>query len=167
MTRAERGFTLIEMMLVIGIIAIVAAMAIPNLFEARKSANEASAIASLKTIATVQALFREADKDKDGSVDYGSMAELATAGLVDSTLASGVKAGYAFECGPAWDSLDTQETMFWSVANPVIMDGTGNRAYCSNVQGVIYYTQQILVGGTDLDNLKRFGTIPPAVNPVR
>ena len=62
----QQGFTLIELMIVIALIAVVSALAIPNLIAARKASNEAAAIASVKSIASAQAIFRANDKDGDG-----------------------------------------------------------------------------------------------------
>jgi prepilin-type N-terminal cleavage/methylation domain-containing protein len=133
----NKGFTLIELMIVIAIIAIIAAIAIPNLIEARKHGNEAAAIGALKTICTSQTLFREGDKDKDNDLDYGSITELSTSGLIDEVLGSGTKQGYIFECEPH----STQPTFLWAaVANPAVPGTTGDRSFCTNQGGVVYYT---------------------------
>jgi|SRR5690349_17379862 len=74
------GFTLIELMIVVAIIAIIAAVAIPKLISARLAANEAAAIATLRTISTAQAAFRSTscvDTDGDGAGEHGYLAELA------------------------------------------------------------------------------------------
>ena len=74
------GFTLIELMIVVAIIAIIAALAIPKLISARLAANEAAAIATLRTISTAQATFRSTsavDTDGDGAGEHGYLAELA------------------------------------------------------------------------------------------
>jgi len=80
--RKQKGFTLIELMIVVAIIAIIAAIAIPNLLRSRMAANESASIGSLKTIATQQAIFKqqgEVDQDSDGIGEQGLLGELSGA----------------------------------------------------------------------------------------
>ena len=108
------AFTLIELMIVIAIIAIIAAIAIPNLLRARASANEASAISSLRTLVSSQAMFYQGDIEGDGSYDYATnLVELTTDGLIDNVLGNGTRSGYVFglssgsegvtSCPNGWD----------------------------------------------------------------
>ena len=153
--RKIRGFTLIELMIVIAIIAIIAAIAIPNLIEARKHGNEAAAIGALKTIGTSQSLFREGDKDGDNTLDYGSLTELAGQDLIDPV---GTKQGYTF-LGSY--SSTTSEFLWFALANPAVAGTTGDRYFCTNHEGVTYYTTSatIALNNTDCE-------IPTGVQPV-
>lgn len=78
----SRGFTLIELMIVIAVIAVLVAIAVPNLWAARVQANETSAIATLRSITSSQAQFQSsarADTDLDGTGEYGTLREMSGA----------------------------------------------------------------------------------------
>lgn len=122
---------------VIPVIGIIAAVAIPNLIEARKHGNEAAAVGALKTITTSQSLFREGDKDNDGNFDYGDLQELSDMLLLDRVLGSGTKQGYFFDCQP--DPSDP-EFKWIAVANPAVPGTTGDRYFAVDQSGVVYYS---------------------------
>lgn len=134
----RRGFTLIEVMIVIAMLAILVAIAVPNLIAARKNANEAGAIAALKAIHTAQGLFREQDLEGDGETDYAqSLTELGTAVLIDPQLAAGLKSGYRLDTAAS----TAQPLYLWfAVASPASPGSTGDRYFCSNQLGAITFT---------------------------
>ncbi|MBX3466385.1 MAG: hypothetical protein KF878_05735 [Planctomycetes bacterium] len=111
--------------------------ALRNLREARLHGNEAAAIGALKTINTAQVVFREGDKDGNGELDYGTLAQLAHARLIDEALGSGTKQGYRFEALP---SPTTPEFLWMATATPVEPGRTGTRHFVTNHSGVIYYS---------------------------
>jgi type II secretory pathway pseudopilin PulG len=144
-------------MIVIAIISIIAALAIPNLVEARKRGNEVSAIGGLKTIATAENLFREGDLERDGNSDYGMLSELNNTKVIDTTIGSGTKQGYLFMAGY---SFRTSEYLWFAVANPFVPGLSGDRYFSTNGAGEIYYTSGMnLALDTDTCLLPNSGVI--------
>src|SRR5512135_3372929 len=100
----ESGFSLIELLIVVAIILIIAAIAIPNMLRARIAANEASAVASIRTITTAETTYAQTYPEigytctlsEMGPPSGGSAMSSTGAGILDSVLSSGQKAGYSF-----------------------------------------------------------------------
>jgi len=88
--RKEEGFSLIELLVVVTIIGIIAALAIPNLRRARQYAESASAVQSLRTISTAEHLYKNKYRR------YGTLTELAPEGTIDTSLGLGSKSNYTF-----------------------------------------------------------------------
>ena len=156
------GFTLIELMIVIAIVAVLAGIALPNLIEARKQTNETAAIGALKSIAGAQAIFREGDKDDNGEKDFGTMAALSVADVLDQVLTTGTRSGFLFTVGPA---ANGGGALFYSYANPQLLGGSADRSFVSNQAGVVYYTQNSNISGGLLGpgGLEDDAVIPPGV----
>lgn len=144
MMRRQAGFTLVELVIVVAIVAVIVAVAIPNLLEARKSANEASAISSLRTLVTSQALFRDTDPDGDGLADYATLTELETLSLIDSVLASGTKSGYLFVLTPT-----VNPPFAWNATADPGSPRTGTRHFFVDESGVIHWSDSAQAGAAD------------------
>ena len=127
--KEQRGFSLIELLIVVTIIGILAAVAVPNLLKSRSAANEASAIASVRTIVTAQITYSATVGNGSYAAD---LSELEGSGLIDPALASGSKDGYAFVTVGAGDTFTVN-------ADPTEMGSTGDRGFFSDQSGVIRY----------------------------
>jgi prepilin-type N-terminal cleavage/methylation domain-containing protein len=141
----QRGFSLIELLIVVAIILVIAAIAIPNMLRARISANEASAVASLRTISTAETTYASTyptvgytcSLTELGPPASGSAYSSSAAGILDSVLASGQKAGYQFGLQ---DCTGSPVAKYTSTAAPITIGGSGQRAFCSATPGVISYS---------------------------
>ena len=163
----KRGFSLIELLIVVAIILIIAAIAIPNLLRSRIAADEASAVGSLRTLNTAEITYNTTYPNVGfacslatlGPPASGSSASSSAAGLVDSNLSGGVKSGYSFTllsstCAPA----NGIKTTYDYGAAPVSPGVTGQRYFCTDLSGVIQYNASTSGAFTDNSGVCSTGT---------
>ena len=143
----QKGFSLIELLIVVAIILIIAAIAIPNLLRSRIAANESSAVGSIRTLNTAEVTYASTYPDLGFTCTLsnlgptaGSSATSTAAGLIDGVLASGVKSGYSFVLTSCTAAGSTGiNVTYVSQGSPVALGQTGQRAFCSDQSGVIKY----------------------------
>jgi type IV pilus assembly protein PilA len=142
----RKGFSLIELLIVVTIILIIAAIAIPNLMRNKIQANETAAVEAMRTLNESVLLysnsyggFPHALSDM-GPGSSGTQATSASSDLIDSVLASGVKSGYRFSYVPVATDTSGNVLSYAITATPVVPGSTGQRSFFTDQSGTIRST---------------------------
>ncbi len=146
MTDRQKGFSLIELLVVVAIILIILAIAIPSFLQAKISSNESSAVSSIHAVDTAEVAYSSMYSNIGYSVN---LSDLGTGGVtpcpatptascfIDPSLATGSKAGYNFTY--AQNNAVTPSVQFTINANPIYVGITGNKGFYSDESNIIRY----------------------------
>jgi type IV pilus assembly protein PilA len=150
--RATQGFSLIELLIVVAVILIIAAIAIPNFIRSRMRANEASAVSSLRSITTAEISY-----STTYNIGYsGTLAALGgtgsdqnNAGLLDSVLTSGLKSGYSFTYAATSSDSNGNILTYTVNGDPTLVGTTGDNHYYVDQTSIIRINQTMPAGPND------------------
>jgi type IV pilus assembly protein PilA len=152
--RTARGFSLIELLIVVAVILIIAAIAIPNFMRSKMRANEASAVSSLRSITTADVVY-----STTYNIGYppslaalggsGSVIDQTNAGLIDSVLSSGSKSGYTFTYAATSSDANGNVLTYSANADPVLQGTTGDTHFFVDQTSIIRSNQTAAAGPND------------------
>jgi type IV pilus assembly protein PilA len=162
--RAQKGFSLIELLIVVAIILIIAAIAIPSLLQSRLAANESSAVGSLNAIKVGEITYFNSYPTVGYATQLSDLGGVGpctpsstTGCLIDNFLATAApgsvgKAGFVFLATGIVTGGATNNTAFVAATSPIAVHSTGNRDFCSTNDGVLRQ-QMASVGDVPVNNL--------------
>jgi prepilin-type N-terminal cleavage/methylation domain-containing protein len=149
--RKQKGFSLIELLIVVAIILIIAAIAIPNLLRSKMSANDSAAASSIRTINTSQVTYSSSYPTLGYANTLALLGPSAKcdgtgACLIDGVLSAGTKSGYKYYMGSASASAPFGD--YTVSAGPVTWQSTGTANFCANADAVIRSTKALVAQPT-------------------
>jgi len=158
--KSNKGFSLIELIIVVTVIGVVAAIAVPNLLSSRRAANEASALGAVRIIATGEVTYRATA----GGGNYGSFGQLAALNLVDPRVGGATiagpgtpKSGFLFSAeniaGLGLPAFDVKAQAFLHTDDDILF-GTGSRSFYVNESGIIYFNTTPAAPTCSADDLR-------------
>jgi len=128
--KENKGFSLIELMIVVLVIGIIAALSMPNLAKSKMAAHESSAISGMRTLVTAQITFAT----RSGSGNFAAdLTELEAANLIDSVMGSGTAEAYSF-------AVSGSGVQYTIDARPLAYGSSGIRSFFTDESGAIRYT---------------------------